>query len=113
MSIRPFETPSENRIGSRAPTPGMPFGTQRKLVFPFGVSFPLLVVVAETGSGRTVRDMDMDVDAAGSTNRSGVHDLASPGQIGRKRRDPPVPDADVGLEDVRHGGDGPPLIIVS
>ena len=39
--IRPFETPSENRIGSRVSTPGMPFGTQRNEVRAFGVSLPL------------------------------------------------------------------------
>src|SRR6516162_7289412 len=38
--IRPFTTPSENKIGSRVSTPGTPFGTQRKLVRPFGTNFP-------------------------------------------------------------------------
>src|SRR4051812_29479058 len=38
--MRPFLTPSEKRIGNRVSTPGMPFGTQRKLVRPFGASLP-------------------------------------------------------------------------
>src|SRR5580704_16691856 len=38
--MRPFLTPSENRIGSRAATPGMPFGTQRNEVRPFGWLLP-------------------------------------------------------------------------
>ena len=52
--IRPFDTPSENRIGSRVSTPGMPFGTQRNEVRPFGVSLPM-GRRSETGSGRTRR----------------------------------------------------------
>ena len=39
-SMRPFTTPSENRIGSRAAIPGDPFGTQWKLVRALGVSLP-------------------------------------------------------------------------
>jgi hypothetical protein len=38
--MRPFETPSENRIGRRVSTLGMPFGTQRKEVRPLGWSLP-------------------------------------------------------------------------
>ena len=42
IEIRPFDTPSENRIGRRVSIPGMPFGTHLKEVRALGLSLPVL-----------------------------------------------------------------------
>lgn len=39
-SMHPLLTPSENRIGNRVSTPGIPFGIHRKFRLPFSLSLP-------------------------------------------------------------------------